>query len=75
MCFCVLYFVFVFRALQYFCKYTCKVDMIANCAIISLHYVTLNDEMITVVQTKSDNDEILCLQLQSKTLTCTLQLS
>ena len=29
----------------------------------------------TVVPTKSDNDVILCLQLPSKTLTCTLQLS
>ena len=29
----------------------------------------------TVVPTKSDSDEILCLQLLSKTLTCTLQLS
>ena len=29
----------------------------------------------TVVPAKSDSDEILCLQLFSKTLTCTLQLS
>ena len=29
----------------------------------------------TVVSTKSDSDEILCLQLLSKALTCTLQLS
>ena len=30
---------------------------------------------ITVVPTKSDSDVILCLQLLSKTLTCTLHLS
>ena len=29
----------------------------------------------TVVPTKSDSDAILCLQLLSKTLTCTLHLS
>ena len=29
----------------------------------------------TVVPTKSDSDEIFCLQLLSKTLTCTLNLS
>ena len=29
----------------------------------------------TVVPTKSDSDVILCLQLLSKTLTCTLHLS
>ena len=30
---------------------------------------------ITVVPTKSDSDEMFCLQLLSKTLTCTLHLS
>ena len=30
---------------------------------------------ITVVPTKSDSDEIFCLQLLSKKLTCSIQLS
>ena len=30
---------------------------------------------ITVMPTKSDSDVVLCLQLLSKTLTCTLHLS
>ena len=32
-------------------------------------------DMTTVVPTKSDSDVIFCLQLLSKTLTCTLHLS
>ena len=34
-----------------------------------------NTNVITVVPTKSDSDTILCLQLLSKILTCTLHLS
>ena len=37
--------------------------------------VSKKSESLTAVPTKSDSDVLLCLQLLSKTLTCTLHLS
>ena len=41
----------------------------------SVHPSSLISLQWPVLPAKSDSDEILCLQLQSKTLTCTLHLS
>ena len=43
--------------------------------IVHNYVIILVNKQITVVPTKSDSDVIFCLQLLSKTLTCTLHLS
>ena len=40
-----------------------------------MNYFFSESKPATVVPTKSDSDVIFCLQLLSKTLTCTLHLS
>ena len=43
--------------------------------VVHIAMLQVNVCGVTVVPTKSDSDVILCLQLLSKTLTCTLHLS